>query len=746
MKRLAALLFLISSTLMFAQTQIDPTYQIKWNFLSGSGAPSISCTQNGNYTVYPYGAEWGQSYQDTTNNVEYKCTTSGWVKNLPATGGTINGDIQVTGAVVAGASGTTVLADGTLWSTGKAYLHTWQGKTGLVGSGAGVGGVISFGMLGDSWVQNGSTRWPLAGILQGTFNTAGIGYVAFDTASRDTGIAMTTLGTWTECGTGSACYGPSASHVTSSDVATPASKSFSATAQTIVIHYLQQPGGGSFGYQTDGGSFTTVNTANATLAYGTVTISGLSLASHTLNIVITSAGTAGVILMGADCQINAYRGIRVHNLGHSGAQVADFLRVPPAMFEAGLTALGLDIMTMTLATNDQAASVLPATYGAGLGTLITEARAAIPTLDVMLTPSVDNGRTTNTYPMSQYVLAAQTTALANNTAFVNALKIFPSYAQSAALGLQNGLIHLNAGGGTSFARAVAGVLMDSVGMGGPALYYPAGSNYMHSLSSPFTGYYINEPTSGASGSGGTFSSLLNDGGGNGGTTTLSTAYANILINAGQSGSLRKIDITSAGIGEHINTSGFAKFDVGIGVVEPTSSGGGGYTGFTNDGGSNGGTTTLSTAYANLVLNAGGSTRTVALTTNGVGLHLASGGNASSDNQFTAPAFCWTGTGGPCATYTPTGTVWALNAPSANITIQAGTSGQPRTLSLFGSNGTGITISSTGLTTMSVPAVTPLSSPASSSATCTAGQMWADATYFYVCTATSTIKRAALTTF
>ena len=69
MKRLAALLFLISSTLMFAQTQIDPTYQIAWNLLTGSGAPSISCTQNGNYTVYPYGAEWGQSYQDTTNNV-----------------------------------------------------------------------------------------------------------------------------------------------------------------------------------------------------------------------------------------------------------------------------------------------------------------------------------------------------------------------------------------------------------------------------------------------------------------------------------------------------------------------------------------------------------------------------------------------------------------------------------------------------------------------------------------------------
>jgi hypothetical protein len=96
MKRIPLFLFLILSVInCFAQTQIDPTYQIQWNLLSGSGAPSMTCTQSGNYTVYPYGAEWGQSYQDTTNNVEYKCTTSGWVKNLPITGGTLTGPLVV---------------------------------------------------------------------------------------------------------------------------------------------------------------------------------------------------------------------------------------------------------------------------------------------------------------------------------------------------------------------------------------------------------------------------------------------------------------------------------------------------------------------------------------------------------------------------------------------------------------------------------------------------------------------------
>ena len=103
MKRIAALLFLILSVITcFAQTQIDPTYQIRWNLLSGSGAPSITCTQNGNYAIYPYGAEWGQSYQDTTNNVEYKCTTSGWAKNLPTTGGTLTGALNGTSASFSG--------------------------------------------------------------------------------------------------------------------------------------------------------------------------------------------------------------------------------------------------------------------------------------------------------------------------------------------------------------------------------------------------------------------------------------------------------------------------------------------------------------------------------------------------------------------------------------------------------------------------------------------------------------------
>lgn len=43
-------------------------------------------------------------------------------------------------------------------------------------------------------------------------------------------------------------------------------------------------------------------------------------------------------------------------------------------------------------------------------------------------------------------------------------------------------------------------------------------------------------------------------------------------------------------------------------------------------------------------------------------------------------------------------------------------------------------------------ITTLSTPGSSSATCTAGSIWADASFVYVCTATNTIKRATLSAF
>lgn len=68
-----------------------------------------------------------------------------------------------------------------------------------------------------------------------------------------------------------------------------------------------------------------------------------------------------------------------------------------------------------------------------------------------------------------------------------------------------------------------------------------------------------------------------------------------------------------------------------------------------------------------------------------------------------------------------------------------------------SRGAYASVSSAGVASFQGGVVAPtyqttLTTPVSSHQTCTAGQMWADADYVYVCTAANTIKRAALSSF
>ena len=81
MRRILSLL-LFSFCASCAAQVINPATQITWPRVTGSGAPTISCT----------GANYGQPYTDTTNNNQYVCTTSGWVKvNGGGSGCTISG-------------------------------------------------------------------------------------------------------------------------------------------------------------------------------------------------------------------------------------------------------------------------------------------------------------------------------------------------------------------------------------------------------------------------------------------------------------------------------------------------------------------------------------------------------------------------------------------------------------------------------------------------------------------------------
>jgi hypothetical protein len=292
MKRLAALLFLISSTLMFAQTQIDPTYQVAWNLLTGSGAPTITCTQNGNYTVYPYGAEWGQSYQDTTNNVEYKCTNSGWVKNLPTTGGTLTGALNGTsasfsGAVAAGTATPTTIGSNGVLLNGVPALQSQTSLNNYYSGGA--------GNLNGTGVNNTANgMYALFSNTTGSDNTAN-GYTAlYDNTTGNSNIAIGLQSGW-YLADGTTGNINSSNSVFEGNFTKAAAAS---DTNEIVIGY-SAIGAGSNTAVIGNSSVTDVYlgsaSANASLHAGGITDSGLTTAGYVTNNASGALGTVATI-------------------------------------------------------------------------------------------------------------------------------------------------------------------------------------------------------------------------------------------------------------------------------------------------------------------------------------------------------------------------------------------------------------------------------------------------------------------
>ena len=80
-KLLLSFFLMVASYPAIAQVdQIDPTSQIQWNLGVVTTLPN--CTQNGQYTTFPYGAQWGQHAIVSSTNVEWTCTPAGWVNTV----------------------------------------------------------------------------------------------------------------------------------------------------------------------------------------------------------------------------------------------------------------------------------------------------------------------------------------------------------------------------------------------------------------------------------------------------------------------------------------------------------------------------------------------------------------------------------------------------------------------------------------------------------------------------------------
>ncbi len=295
--------------------------------------------------------------------------------------------------------------------------------------------VVAF--LGHSWVARKNLYAALATYLRTNIGDGGNGWVsAADDNSNGVlyGATWVRVGTWTDVdaygGSGQdlTAKGLDLMHATSTDVATPAKITIasSGTANTaFVIHWLTQPSGGSFRYRVDAGGWTTVATAGGSTLASTTTISGLSDATHTLEIEVTVAGS-GVTLMGVDLQRTTGDGVRLHKLGNGSVHTAEFAGVDATIWQSQLTAIGPDLIPILCLTNDRSGNVVPSVTAANLSILVDRCRAAVPLADILLISDAATGDSA-TYGMDAYDQVVRDLAVRKSTAFLSGYELMNPY-------------------------------------------------------------------------------------------------------------------------------------------------------------------------------------------------------------------------------------------------------------------------------------------------------------------------------
>lgn len=328
-------------------------------------------------------------------------------------------------------------------------LRNWQAQVAKVLQADGSSqAVVAF--VGDSWVDNLHIWTPLGTWLRTQYGDAGVGWCSAcapaggSLPSAPTGVTCSRTGTWSDVDQTSSARGVDLAHATC--MATGGTLVFSAAVHGFTLHYLKQANGGVFRWNVDGSGWTTVDTANASNLFATVAVTGLDGNAHTLNIEVTTAGTAGVTLMGCDC-MKTGNGVRVHKLGNGGAAASQFTGVDATIWQAGLAALATDVVIVLLGTNDCVANVSPATFNASLTTMAARVRAALPYCDVLFLSPCDMGLGPYTYAPQNYADEMRSVAITNRCGYVDAHRNFGSYADAAARGLWANTSHLNAVGG-----------------------------------------------------------------------------------------------------------------------------------------------------------------------------------------------------------------------------------------------------------------------------------------------------------
>lgn len=310
---------------------------------------------------------------------------------------------------------------------GAHLLRAYTAKRAKINNGTAA--LLNIVCIGDSWTYGIANT--LRSALQATYGAAGDGMLQFQSGYLTIGsstIAYT--GAW-DFLVAAPTYGLGYQAVNSTDVATPAKITVTATGTDLIVHYVDQSGGGEFRYRVDAGAWTTIDT-DGTEAYRTATISGLSSASHALEIEMVSAGSVGVTLVGVEV-IDGSDGVIVNWCGHAGATADKYITNDEDRFAEALVAHNPDLITLQLGINDYA-DYPYSDFTTNMNTLIDRIQAALPATDILLITEPDVGAA-RTWPMSDYAAAVRSIATAQGVAMFDLHMNWGPYADGNARGL-----------------------------------------------------------------------------------------------------------------------------------------------------------------------------------------------------------------------------------------------------------------------------------------------------------------------
>lgn len=275
--------------------------------------------------------------------------------------------------------------------------------------------------IGDSWTHN-NGRWtrPTSSTLKTAYGDAGAGYVSFARSGTtlpngniDSTTAVTYTGTW-DTSAYYTQYSPDLGGATSSVVSDRLSYTIPATPSVVKLY--TKGGAGVVRYRFNAGSWVQID------------LSSLAVSLHVIDLPSPVAGVFDIevvsgspVLFGIDVQ-KADSGVRWHKLGATGSRASHWTAVDATQWQTSLQQLAPHLVTILLATNDQA-SYDPIVFKGHMQTLISRVKTALPLADILLIAPCENGRV-NTWPMVDYASVLHELCATNRCAFLDLQYVF----------------------------------------------------------------------------------------------------------------------------------------------------------------------------------------------------------------------------------------------------------------------------------------------------------------------------------